>query len=495
MRLLRPLKGLCKFVIRCHPRFDYNANAADINVFDNGINYQGNDLSLDLLTNALVSQVLENQQIVLDQPYAFLFGMDIDHNVNPVQQAKTWLSATQTEWQQWVAGLTLPEKWQQQVIRAAIGLKLHWYEQTGAVMAALSLGIPAENANDRCWDYRLCWLRDAFYTVNALHQLGDKEIIKSYRDFLRPLLDKVSRGHIQCTYALDGSEELQEMAVPALNGYRGLGPVLKGNKASEQIQLDCFGHVLNIFALVALDEEQCDELDLQLMVKTAEQAHMNYCNRDSGFWELRGVEWTHTYSAIISWRAMDSMAKVFAMLGDNKAAALWNSRKDECREVILEHSWSEQEQAFVGYFEGDELDLTILHMADIGMLDIDDARLEQTVDAINRKLRRAGYLLPHEGSDDFGEREFGFNLCTFWFINSLRHIGREQEAEKMFEDMLACCNDFGYLSEVVDPKTNEQWGNYPQAYSLMCIIGTARILAFQDMGSIDKDIATEAVCN
>jgi len=477
VRIIRPLVGTPSFESRCNPRFNYNADTPTTQVTENGIQYTGAGISVRLVTNTSVLDIHESQEILLDQPYALLFGMDLEQITDPLAQAKQWLTATTEHWQNWILSLTLPTSYTGAVIRSAIGLKMCWHQETGAILAALTMGLPAENANNRCWDYRFCWIRDSFYTAEALHKLGDKEVIQGYKTFLRPLLEKVSESDIQCMYGLNGNENLTELTVPSLSGYRGLGPVLKGNKASEQTQLDCFGHVLNIFALVTLDEKQCTDDELSLMLQTAEQAYQNYQKPDAGFWELRGVERVHTYSAIISWRAMDFMERVLICLGDQDLANLWHNRKNECKDTILREAWSEDEQAFAGFFGGDALDVTILHMVDIGMIDANDERLKHTIEAMNRRLRKENYLLPYDEEDDFGVRECGFNLCTFWFINSLHHIGHHTEAQTMYESMLSHRNQFGFLSEVIDPKTNEQWGNYPQAYSLMCIIQTAHILS------------------
>ncbi len=477
VRILRPIRGNPLMRVRCNPRFNYNANAAEIKTADNRITYSGDGLSLEMVTNASLEALIGVSEFKLDQPLAYLFGLDLGDVDNPLVEAESWLYATGSEWWRWTSELALPDRYHEHVIRSAIGLKLCWHQETGGILAALTMGLPAENANDRCWDYRFCWIRDALYTAVTLYRLGDTEVIYSYRDFLRPLLKKASEGHIQAMYALDGTELLTEKIETALSGYRGIGPVLSGNKASEQTQLDCFGNVLIIFALVTLHEGQCSDEELDLMIKVAEQAYENYQKPDSGFWELRGFERVHTYSAIISWRAMDYMEKVLVCLGHTNDALKWSNRRNECSRNILKYSWSEKEQAFSGFFGGDALDVTILNMVDIGMISPDDERLLSTIKAMEKRLLKSGYLLPYDERDDFGERECGFNLCTFWFINSLHHIGRNQDAQKMFETMLSHCNQFGYLSEVIEPETKEQWGNYPQAYSLMCIIDTAKVLS------------------
>ncbi len=489
VRIIRPVSAPCRVQIRCTPSFDYGETSPSRELNSGSVCFRVPQKQIWLQASIDPTPLLDGAEFILDRPIACIVGSSFHPADDLLLLAEYWLTETEREWKAWVAGLRFPTKETEAAIRAAIGLRLHWYEPTGAVLAALSLGIPAESNSNRNWDYRYCWLRDAFYTVRSLTRLGDRQVLKGFADFLRPIAEEAINGPVQCLYCVDGSLEAEERVASSLSGYRGLGPVLIGNAAVEQTQLDCFGHILNVFALLSENEGEVSGTDIEICRKLAAQAWKNYRTPDAGFWELRGSERVHTYSAIVSWDALRAMAEMCRRTDDPDEASVWAERAEICRDYVLSAAWSEKESAIAGYFGGDALDVTVLYAADVGMISSMDSRFRQTIEAIERRLLREDFLLPYDEEDDFGNRECGFNLCTFWFINSLYRIGRSSDAEKMLGMLLLCRNDVGYLSEVIEPKTKELWGNYPQAYSLSGIIDSLIIFDAQPSIETERSIA------
>ena len=475
VRMVELVRGKPRLNVEIRPRFLYNAKDATTVLDDTTASYSGGGLSVYLTTDVSIMNVVKASTFSVEKDFSIVLSSDLSELPSKdscFEHSSRLLTQTVAYWNGWVESLTVPEAHRDQIIRAAIGLKLCWYQETGAMLAALTLGLPAEPNSNRNWDYRYCWLRDAYYSIEALYKLGDKETLFSYKKFITPVLKEISQGHVQCMYDLHGNKKLTEKIEPNLRGYRGLGPVLSGNKASEQVQLDCFGHVINIFRMAIVESGCCPNDELKLLEATAEQARRHYQEPDSGFWELRGSQHVHTNSAIVSWSAMDSMQAIYRVLGQTANSDKWAKEKELCKTVIMEHAWHKDQHALMGHFGGDKLDTTILCLVNLSMLDRNDPRLKSTVNAMRQRLDRNGFILPHEGEDDFGERTCGFNLCTFWYASALYQVGYVDEAEWIYQGMLDSANGFGYLSEVIDPKSGELWGNYPQAYSLIGMIDT-----------------------
>jgi GH15 family glucan-1,4-alpha-glucosidase len=366
------------------------------------------------------------------------------------------------------------------VIRAAITLKLCQHEETGAIVAALTTSIPEAANSGRNWDYRYCWIRDAYYTVQALNRLGALDVLENYLGYLRNVVDDAQGGHIQPLYAVSGEPRLEEREAGALAGYRAMGPVRVGNAAFTQVQHDAYGQIVLSNVQAFFDERllrKATAEDFASLERVGERAWEMHDQPDAGLWEFRTRTSVHTYSSVMSWAACDRLANAAQVLGLAGRAALWADRAKAVRERIEAEAYYAPEQRFAATFGGSELDASLLQLIDMRFLDPADPRFRATFAAVERVLRKGEHMLRYADEDDFGLPETAFNFCTFWLIEALHIVGRQDEARDLYERMLTRLTPAGLLSEDTDFQTGELWGNYPQTYSLVGLINCAVLLS------------------
>jgi pentatricopeptide repeat protein len=335
--------------------------------------------------------------------------------------------------------------------------------------------VPEAADSGRNWDYRYCWLRDSYYTVQALNRLGATRTMKEFLRYLFNLIAEFENDHeqLQPVYGISGLAELTESRVESLEGYRGMGPVRIGNDAYRQVQNDVYGAVVLASTQSFFDKrlvEYGSAEEFTRLEKLGEQAARLHDQPDAGIWEFRGREEVHTYSSIMCWAACDRLARIAAELGIEDRADHWAGIATSIRETILKEAWNEDRNSFVAAFGGNDLDASLLIMTDVGFIEPQDLRFLATLDAIEKELKHGPYMFRYNSADDFGLPETAFNVCTFWYINALAAVGRHEEARELFENMLARRNALGLLSEDLHPKTGELWGNFPQTYSMVGII-------------------------
>lgn len=479
VRRVRPLAGhpRVRFVVR--PRADWGATTPTQTRGSNHLRFVTASWTLRLNTNAPLSYLMDETWFTLHEPVSLLLGPDESLDGGIEETARLFEEETQSYWRHWTSRLALPLEWQDAVIRAAITLKLCQFEETGAIIAAVTTSIPEAPHSQRNWDYRYCWLRDAFFVVRALNSLSE---IGTMEDYLRWLQDVIrsSPGHVQPLYGVGLEAALPERLVSGPTGYRGMGPVRVGNQAFEHFQHDVYGNIV-LGAAQAFHDHRLlrrgDADDFRRLEHIGEQAWQLHEQPDAGMWELRTRARVHTSSSLMCWAACDRLMKIARALGLIERQNLWAQRADTIREKILRLSWSEQRGAFTESFGGQDLDASVLLMCEIGFIDPHDPRFVSTVEAMERSLCDGPFMRRYEGADDFGPPETAFNVCTFWRIDALARIGRADEARTIFEAMLARRNHVGLLSEDLSPATGELWGNFPQTYSMVGIINCAMRLS------------------
>ncbi len=480
VRRIRPLSGMPKISVTLKAQAD--RGAADIRPVRgvSHIRYKHDYAGFRVTTDAPVSYVIAEREFVLDREINFILGPDESLSDNPAVIAAEWEKRTNEGWRAWSRRLAAPPVWQEAVIRAAITLKLCVYEETGGIVAALTTSIPEHGGSERNWDYRYCWLRDAYFTVNALNRLAAVGTLEHYLAYLRNTVAHTKGGHIQPVYGISLEEDLREEIAPDFKGYRGFGPVRFGNQAAEHIQHDVYGHVVLGASQAFFDERllaKAGELEFEQFELVGERAYAVYATPDAGIWEYRGRANVHTSSAMMCWAACDRLSRIADHLGRDDRAAYWRGRADAMRAVILKEAWNEKRGAFTGAFGGDDLDASVLLMAEIGFIDAMDPRYVATVEKIDSELREGYHVYRYRAEDDFGKPQTAFTACTFWHIDALARIGRRDEARAMFEDVLAHRNRLGILSEDINVAKGELWGNFPQTYSMAGIINAAARLS------------------
>jgi pentatricopeptide repeat protein len=480
IRLIRPLASVARVTIRLRPTASWGARAAETTHGSNHIRFLCSDMTLRLSTDGPVSHILEERTFRLEQPIAMFLGADEGFNADIGATCNRMLQQTQEYWMDWVRGLAVPLDYQAAVIRAAITLKLCMHEETGAIVAAMTTSIPEHADSGRNWDYRYCWLRDAYYVVQALNRLGAVDILENYLGYLRNIVDRAAGGHIQPLFGVGFEPQLTERFAPDLPGYRGMGPVRIGNQAFEHQQHDVYGQIILSTVQAFFDERLLRPgtvEDFHNLEPVGERAFQLHDQPDASLWEFRGRANVHTYSAVMCWAACDRLGNAAARLGLEDRADFWNERAARVRATIDERAWNEELGRFAATFEGDELDASLLQLVDLRFIEAKDPRNVATVAAIEAGLRKGSYLLRYAIPDDFGAPQTAFNICTFWLVEALYLAGRIDEARDLFEEMLARRTTAGLLSEDIGFADGELWGNYPQTYSLVGLINCAVLLS------------------
>ncbi|SLN58445.1 glycoside hydrolase family 15 protein [Oceanibacterium hippocampi] len=480
VRQVRPVSGTPRITIRIRPAFEYGAAGPQLTHGSNHVRYVGPDETLRLTTNAPVAYVLDERPFQLAEPISLILGPDESLTRPVVETARMFEEQTESYWRNWVRYLYLPLEWQEAVIRAAITLKLCVFEETGAIIAAMTTSIPESPNSQRNWDYRFCWLRDAFFVVRALNRLGVVDIMEEYLRYLNNVTALADGGHLQPVYGIALEARLTERIVETLPGYRGMGPVRVGNQAHEHLQHDVYGDVVLAATQSFFDHRPLrrpGEADFDRLEKMGERAFRLHNEPDAGMWELRYRARVHTSSSLMCWAACDRLAKIAGHLGKTDRATYWRDRADEIHERICTEAWNEERQTFTESFGGTDIDASLLLMAEVGFVKADDPRFVKTVEAIEGHLLRDRHLMRYHAPDDFGAPDAAFNICTFWYVEALDMMGRREEAREIFEEMLRCRNGLGLLSEDYVPRTGELWGNFPQTYSLVGIINCAMRLS------------------
>jgi pentatricopeptide repeat protein len=473
VRQLIPVAGNPRVTVRLRPAGNYGGEDARQTFGSNHIRYVLPDLVLRLNTDASLTYVREERTFRLSKPVSFILGPDESLRESVAHTSRLYFAHTRSYWQDWVRGLAVPFEWQEAVIRAAITLKLCSYDDTGAIIAAMTSSIPEAPGTSRNWDYRYCWLRDSFFVVHALNRLGATLTMEAYLGWILNVAATSDGRRLQPVYGIGGEADLTETIVEHLPGYLGMGPVRVGNQAFEQVQNDVYGAVVLSSAQAFFDRRLTTAAgpeQLALLEQIGRRAFELFDQPDAGIWEYRGRARVHTFSSIMCWAACDRLARISAHLGDSERARGWREAADHIHAVICEKAWDADQGCFTESFGGRGLDASMLLISDLGFLARDDPRFRSTVECLEKHLRRGEHMFRYGEADDFGEPETAFNICTFWYINALAEVGRRDEARELFEEMLRRRTRLGLLSEDLDVHTGRLWGNFPQTYSLVGII-------------------------
>ena len=482
VRNVRPVAGNPRLRVVLNPMRNYGAEIAPTTNGTNHVRYLIGPQALRLSSDAPIGYVLENRYFRVESDLHFFLGPDEPFVGNLRSELRRMESLTRDYWKIWTRGLHIPLEWQDEVIRCAIGLKLCQHEETGAIVAALTTSIPEAPGSERNWDYRFCWIRDSYYTVQALNRLGAFDVLEKYLGYLRNIVDSAQGGQIQPLYSVMGEHELEETFATDLAGYRGMGPVRRGNAAYTQVQHDCYGQIVMPTAQGFFDRRllrMADDHDFEKLEQVGETAWAMHDQPDAGLWEFRTRQEVHTYSAVMCWAACDRLANVADHLGKADRCDFWRQRADAIRERIETEAWKDSEHGghYGASFQSDYLDASLLQMIELRFISPDNPRFTSTFAAIERELRRGDHMLRYAAEDDFGAPETAFNVCTFWLIEALHIAGRDAEARALFETMLGHTTRSGMLSEDLDYENNELWGNFPQTYSLVGVINCAGLLS------------------
>jgi GH15 family glucan-1,4-alpha-glucosidase len=477
IRIIEPAAGLPRIAIRVRPTSDYGRPIEDRSLGSNHITFRGKDLAIRLTTDGPLSYIESEGAFVLTKPIHMVLGPDESLSEDIGTTCREFAHRTRDYWVEWVRRLSIAYDWQDAIIRAAIALKLSNFEETGGIVAALTTSIPEAPGSGRTWDYRYCWMRDAYFVVKALYRLGATKTMEGFISFI---LGIASEDQLRPVYRVVPTDPMDEIVAPNLKGYRNDGPVRVGNAAAFQSQHDTFGSIILAAMPMFFDRRlprQGNEALFHLLESLGLKAVQLAFTPDAGIWEYRGRTHIHTYSAAMCWAGCSRLAAIASHLGLNDSAAKWTEAADNIQNTLLEKAWSEKRGSFTAALDGEDLDASVLLLPEIGLVEPSDSRFTRTVAAVERELRRGQHMMRYANQDDFGMPEAAFLTCRFWLIDAWWLIGRREEARDLFVDALRHRNRYGLLAEDIHPQTGQLWGNFPQTYSMAGLILTAMRLS------------------
>ena len=403
----------------------------------------------------------------------------------PAMDAGQALEATQRSWREWSARCTYEGRWRDAVMRSLIALKALTYAPTGGIVAAPTTSLPEEPGGVRNWDYRFCWLRDATITLNALLATGYEDEAAAWREWL---LRAAAGRHkdLQTLYSVTGERRLDETELSWLPGYNGASPVRIGNAACRQFQLDVYGEVMDTLHLARCAGLHPPSEAWQIELALLDFLEANWQKPDEGIWEIRGPRRHFTHSKLMAWVAFDRAVKAVEKFGLDGPVEHWRHVRDAIHAQICEAGFDAQRNAFVQSYGSAQIDASLLLMPLVGFLPPDDPRVRGTVEAIERELLVDGLVRRYSsdsGVDGLPPGEGAFLPCSFWLADNLALLGRQRDAEALFERLLSLRNDVGLLPEEYDPRARRMLGNFPKALTHVALVNTARLLSLSAHGS------------
>ena len=490
-RYIKYISGAPVFQVRYFPVFNYARDEVSNVIQDNYIRTYSREKPTDciyLYSSLNFNDILESKEIVLKEHQFLLLSynqklIDID-----IKRVYLEFQRTKVYWLNWTNRSKKYEKYNEEIIRSLLVLKIMSYQPTGAVLAALTTSIPETIGGVRNWDYRFCWLRDASMSIETLVKMHHFYSAKHFLLYLKGIL-KSKSDSFQIMYGIRGERELTETELPHLSGYENSRPVRVGNAAFTQRQNDVFGYLLNIIhQYYELFPGTLDEIeDIWEIVRNICRTITTHWEKpDKGIWEIRSDEKHYVFSKVMSWVAIDRAAKIASLLHKTYYADTWRGIANDIKEDVRKNGWNETLQTFTQTYCNTELDASLLLMAEYGFIEASDIKYQKTVMAVKNALLYNGLVYRYVNHDDFGKPSSSFTICTFWLIQALFRIGMKEEARNIFENLLSCGNHLGLFSEDIDFTTKRLLGNFPQAYSHLALINTATL--FSEEKNIPKFI-------
>ena len=478
IRIVEPLSGTPRVRVSCEPVLGWSRARPDREYGSHHIAYRGYDTHLRLTTDAPLSYLNDEPWALTERKHFVLsWGAPVEEPILPL--CDRFLRETTRYWQVWVKHCEIPSIFQEEVIRSALALKLHCFEDTGAIVAAHTTSIPEAPGSGRTWDYRYCWLRDAFYTLGAFRLLGHFEEREQFLHYLLNVASSSLDLDLAPLYAIDGKLCPAEQVLDNWAGFRGERPVRIGNGAATHRQNDVFGEMVLALTPAFLDarfREHVTPPTLELVLRLARRAIDIAGKPDAGIWEYRNNWRPQTFSTLMCWAAADRAGRIAKRhrpeASDELAAAANRIRAD-----LLDKAVDPARRCLTADYHGTEVDAALLQAVTLNLLPPDDVRMTSTIDCIQDDLDHTGWLRRYRTNDDFGVPSVAFTLCTFWLVEALARVGRVDEARKVMEQVRTIGAPLGLLSEDVDPCSGVMWGNFPQAYSHVGLIHGAFAIA------------------
>jgi GH15 family glucan-1,4-alpha-glucosidase len=484
VRVIRRVWGKPRYRINYNPRLEFAKHETTSHVigpgrlkstvehrYDHSEVYESIYLHTDMDTHA----VLNGHTMELHDERFLLLSYNDKLREPTHELIQLMLTKTRAYWFNWALHTVRPPRYHETVVRSALALKLMQFGPSGALIAAATTSLPESIGEVRNWDYRFCWIRDASMTVSVLRRIGHADMAHRFVDWVMDTVP-TKDDTLQIMYGIRGERTLEEHTLDHLDGYMGSKPVRTGNAAYHQKQHDIYGAVMDvIWQTLPHFARRFDQVEaVWTQVRSIARAvERQWKDPDRGIWEIRGDKKHFVFSKVLCWVAVDRAVKIGIALGRTGWAEEHRKLADEIKADIETHGWSDEVGAYTQAYGSKHLDASNLLMLDYGFCEPDDPRYIATVEKTRQDLGRDGLLYRYRGEDDFGEPTSAFTICSFWLAKALVRIGRVEEGQDLFEELLDCANHVGLMSEDLAFADRRQLGNFPQAYSHLAIIDTA----------------------
>ena len=489
IRCVRAVSGALSFRLECTPGFNYARDTHRTHVVSGGALFHSSELSLALISPVPLQPMdrgveatfsIQESETVTFVLRPMLNGSEKITAASEIEMDEV-LEETAQYWQRWIGKCSYTGRWREMVHRSALLLELLTYEPTGAIVAAPTCSLPELIGGARNWDYRYNWVRDAAFTIYGLLRIGLTDEASRFMTWMEERCGELAEnGGLQTVYAIDGRSDLHEETLDHLQGYCASRPVRAGNGAYRQLQLDIYGALVDaVYLYNKYGAPISSELwrDLRRLIDWV----CDYWQHpDHGIWEIRGEPRQHVHSKLMCWVTLDRGLRLAEKRSFPTDRSRWLKCRDQIYEEILTKGWNEERQAFVQSYGSSSLDASVLMMPLVFFMSPTGPMMAKTVDAISKSVSKRGLLRdgrvfrydPTIPGDGLPPGEGTFNMCTFWLVEALTRMGRLDEAQWLFEKMLARANHLGLYSEETGP-CGEALGNFPQAFTHMGLISAA----------------------
>jgi glucoamylase len=473
VRKVELLEGEPAVTVVCQPRGDYGKMIPESVIASNHIRFLNMDQQVRLTTDVPLTYIQKEKSFVLTQDHYLVLTYGEPLEAPLKETADEFIRKTVDDWQAWVKSCYLPDIYQDEIIRSALVLKMHQYEDTGGIIASGSTSLPEFHDSTRNWDYRYCWFRDAHYTLRAFNQIGHFEELEKYFDFIYNILHSATDA-LQPLYSISGDKKLYEVTLD-LPGYLGNQPVRIGNKAYIQSQHDVYGQVLVSLLPLYSDKRLIFKKKnsyQKLVPWLLSQIERTLSLPDSGLWEFRKEVQVHTYTLLFHWAGAKAAYKIAAIFGDHDLMEKAR-RLAVTADQLIAQTYDPQRKLYTQAIGTGNLDASTLSMITMDYLDHRSVAAREHIAGLEKELLTdKGLFYRYKHYDDFGFPESTFLVCAFWYVDALACVGRVDDAIKHLDQLLQFSNHLGIFSEDATPD-GSQWGNFPQTYSHVGLINAA----------------------
>lgn len=481
IRKIEPLSGLPRVRIKCNPTYHYGKEIFKKDRGSNHIQYECGEMKIRLSTNMPLSFLYTDESYLISQPVYLILTFGHSYEAPIARTADDFLDRTTKYWQKWVKNASIPDLFQKEVIRSALALKLHQYEDTGAIIAASTTSLPEHPGSERNWDYRFCWVRDSYYVLTALSHIGHFEEMEKFAAYIANIT-QADTGRLQPLYGIMGQSQLEEKKLDYLTGYLGNKPIRIGNQASEHIQNDVYGQAMISLLPLFTDYRfnyQNKKYAKQWTNFILSKMEMTIDEKDAGIWEFRNMENRHSYSNLFQWAGASAALKIGKQHGfkdiEDRAAAI----RDKAA-AHIESCYDNERKVYTNAQGSTNLDASTLQLIMMNYLDPNSQKAKDHLEQLEKELKGDhGLFYRYLHKDDFGRPKSTFLVCAFWYVEALACVGRIDEAISTFKQLLSFGNHLMLFSEDVDEQDGSQWGNFPQAYSHVGLMNAAYRIAIK----------------